>query len=330
MNLQNLSNKNILVIGASGQLGIEFSKLVVKHSNYVSLLRKGKWNEGNTGNAYKKLYSTDFFSLSKRKIKKLVANYDLIIYLAAVTQVQNSFAREHSIFIKQISSLKSLLHSCVNTKKRIIFASSCSTYGATKEKIVNDASKEFPLTSYDYIKATCDNLIDYYKKIYNLDCVSIRFSNIYGPDHHLQKIKNRRIINLLLDQMHIDNEVNIVGDGKFFKNYIHVSDAAKAILATCQIEKINKSILIAASNENTHFIDAVKVLAKHYETIFSKEVNIKIGKSLKFKGDTKSYRMVASPEIKKYLANQISLNIGLKQLVIKYKENLLNLNIKYE
>ena len=103
MNLQNLSNKNILVIGASGQLGIEFSKLVVKNSNYVSLLRKGNWNEDNMGNVYKKLYSIDFFSLSRRQIKKLVANYDVIIYLAAVTTVQNSFAREHSIFIKQLS-----------------------------------------------------------------------------------------------------------------------------------------------------------------------------------------------------------------------------------
>tara|TARA_Y200000002_G_scaffold218443_2_gene180214 strand:- start:2544 stop:3536 length:993 start_codon:yes stop_codon:yes gene_type:complete len=330
MNLQNLSNKNILVIGASGQLGIEFSKLVVKNSNYVSLLRKGNWNEDNMGNVYKKLYSIDFFSLSRRQIKKLVANYDVIIYLAAVTTVQNSFAREHSIFIKQLSSLKSILHSCVNTKKRIIFASSCSTYGSTKEKIVNDASREFPLTSYDYIKAACDNLINYYKKIYKLDCVSIRFANIYGPDHHLQKIKNRRIINLFLDQMHLDHVVNIVGDGKFFKNYIHVSDAAKSILAVCQIEKINKSILIAASNENIYFIDVVKILAQHYKTIFKKDVDIRTGKNPKFKGDTKSYMMVASPEIQKYLTKQITLNVGLKQLVIEYKANLLNSNIKYE
>jgi len=324
MNLRNLSNKNILIIGASGQLGIEVSKLALKKSNYVSLLRKGNWNKQAKSNVYKQLYSINFFSLSRKQIKKLVANYDLIIYLAAVTTVQNSFAKEHSIFIKQLSALKSLLHSCVNTKKRIIFASSCSTYGSTKEKIVNDTSREFPLTSYDYIKTACDNLIDYYKKIYKLDCVSIRFANIYGPDHHLKKIKNRRIINLLLGQMHSHNRVNIVGDGKFLKNYLHVNDAAKAILAVCQIKEINKSILIAASNENIYFIDAVKVLAKHYGSIFNKEVDIRTGKSLKFKGDTKSYRIETSSEIKKYLVNQITLDDGFKQLVIEHKENLIN------
>tara|TARA_B110001450_G_C17602432_1_gene473568 strand:- start:125 stop:1099 length:975 start_codon:yes stop_codon:yes gene_type:complete len=323
MNLQNLSKKNILVIGASGQLGIEVSNLAAKNSDYVSLLRKGNWNQHTKGNAFKKLYSINFFTLSRRQIKKLVVNYDLIIYLAAVTTVQNSFSQEHSIYIKQVSALKSLLHSCVNTKKRIIFASSCSTYGSTKEKIVNDASREFPLTSYDYIKTACDNLIDYYKKIYKLDCVSIRFANIYGSDHHLRKVKNRRIINLLLDQMHLDNEVNIVGDGKFLKNYLHVSDAAKAILGVCQIKEISKSILIAASNENIYFIDVVKVLAKHYKKIFNKEINIRTGKSIKFQGDTKSYMMESSPEIKKYLANPITLNNGLKRLVTEYKKNLI-------
>lgn len=324
MNTHNLSNQNILIIGASGQLGTEVSNLALENSSFVSLIRKESWNKDIKNQAYKKLFSINFFTLSRRQIKKLVASYDIIIYLAAVTTVQNTFAKECSIFIKQISALKGLLHSCVNTKKRIIFASSCSTYGSTKEKIVNDTSREFPLTSYDYIKTACDNLIDYYKKIYKLDCVSIRFANIYGPDHHLQKIKNRRIINLLLDQMHFDNEVNIVGDGKFLKNYIHVSDAAKSILAVCQIQEITKSILISASNENIYFIDAVNLLAKHYEIIFNKKVNIKTGMNLNFKGDTKSYMMEASPEIKKYLINQITLNDGLKQLVIEYKENLIN------
>ena len=59
-------------------------------------------------------------------------------------------------------------------------------------------------------------------------------------------------------------------------------------------------------------------------------MDIRTGKNPKFKGDTKSYMMVASPEIQKYLTKQITLNVGLKQLVIEYKANLLNSNIKYE
>lgn len=324
MNLQNLSNKKILIIGASGQLGTELSNIFVKNFNNVSLLRRGNWHTKFKTNAYKALYSLNFFALSKKQIKSLVASYDLIIYLAAVTTVQNPITKEHSTFINQLSALHNLLQSCVNTNKRIIFASSCSIYGSTKDKTVNDTSREYPLTSYDYIKNACDNLIDYYKKTYELDCVSIRFANIYGPDHHLQKIENRRIINLFLDQMHAENEVNIVGDGKFLKNYLHVNDAAKAIIAVCQIQEIRKSILIAASQENIFFIDAVRVLAKHYSDIFKKEINIITGKYHKFQGDTKSYMIEASDEIKKYVNNPICLNDGFKNLVIEYKKNLKN------
>ena len=324
MNVQNLSNKKILIIGASGQLGTELSKLFVKYSDNVSLLRRGSWHKQFKTNAYKALYSFNFFALSKKQIQSLVAKYDLIIYLAAVTTVQNPITKEHSTFIKQLSALQILLQFCVNTNKRIIFASSCSIYGSTKEKTVNDASREYPLTSYDYIKNACDSLIDYYKKTYELDCVSIRFANIYGPDHHLQKVENRRIINLFLNQMHTENEINIVGDGKFLKNYLHVNDAAKAILGVCQIQDLKKSILIAASQENIFFIDAVKILANHYSNIFNKEINIKTGKCHKFQGDTKSYMIEASDEIKKSLKNSICLDDGFKNLVIEYKKNLKN------
>ena len=84
------------------------------------------------------------------------------------------------------------------------------------KKIINDKAIPEPLTSYDLLKTCSDQLIEYYQKIYNLNCCSIRFSNIYGADFTLSNSKNRRILNKFVEaRKEIDPNIFTSGENKF-------------------------------------------------------------------------------------------------------------------
>ncbi len=289
-----LSDKNVLVFGASGQLGTELQLHLGSKPLNVTYLRKSSWGNGFKNSRNCKYISMDLLKVNNETLKKIILHADIVIHLAANTSVQVSALNERNFLIPQLNLLNRILVNLIGTKKKFIFSSSCSVYGIKHKKTISDDDAPDPWTSYDLLKTYSDQMIQYYNKTYKINCCSIRFSNIYGNDTFLDAKKNRRILNKFIAQMGLKNEVSIVSNGKFYRNYLHVTDAARMIIHLLKQKKFSKSIYLACSRDNILFLDAVKLLAEMYEKKFNKKIKINQNFHSNYITDTRSFKLTPS------------------------------------
>jgi len=313
--LKILSNKNVLVLGASGQLGSELQRHLGSIPSHVTYLRKSLWGKGYKNKRNCKFISLDLLKANNETIKKLIFKADIIIHLAADTSVQVSAQNERNFLISQLNLLNRILLHLIGTKKQFIFSSSCSVYGLKHKKTIIDSDIPDPWTSYDLLKTYSDQMVQYYNKVYKISCCSIRFSNIYGNDSSLVATKNRRILNKFIVQMGLTNEVSVVGNGKFYRNYLHVTDAARMIIYLLKQKRFNQSIYLACSRENIFFMDAVKLLVEMYEIKFNKKIKINKNLDINYITDTRSYKLKPSQLFLKSFKYKFDMKKGFAELL---------------
>jgi UDP-glucose 4-epimerase len=284
--INNLSRKKILIIGASGQIGIELLNQLKDLDCQITAIRNSKWDKTNVSNI--SYINFDLCSVSNDKLKNIIHNHDYIFHLAGNTSVTCKKEEEFDYYLGWIKPLQKILEFMVDTDKVLVFASSASVYGVNPELPITELTYENPQTAYDLAKLGCDNLIKYYKDFYKVRCVSLRFSNVYGPMTSSGQ-NSRRALNKIVDIIHEKKKITLVGDGSYSRNYIHVYDAAAMIIYSGNNILETTSILLACSNENMMFKEVIGELVNAYEKKFMTKIKITFGLPSNFITDERSF-----------------------------------------
>ncbi len=113
------------------------------------------------------------------------------------------------------------------TKGCFTFLSSWSCYGSGHELPVPETADCRPTGFYISTKFCAENLLKSFCIAHSLKYRILRMANILGPDPKVSKQKNQLQYNFnLLAQ---NKDVELFGDGLFFRDFLHVEDAARAI-----------------------------------------------------------------------------------------------------
>lgn len=136
---------------------------------------------------------------------------DIIVHLAAETNVRDSILDPNKVFIRNCQSTINLLNHAKEINSRFIFASSCGAIS--------------PINPYAASKTACESLCIAYRKSYNMDISILRFSNVYGP---YSKHKDSVITKFIKQKLN-NEPVTINGSGHQMRDFIHVQDICKAI-----------------------------------------------------------------------------------------------------
>ena len=289
--LKVLKQKRVLVLGASGQVGSELLDQLLEFECKITAVKRSSWESVATDSVdYRQV---NLMLINDQDLNKLVSDHDYIFHLAGDTSVTTSVENESHYYRTWIDPLHRILNLMVNTKKVLVFASSATVYGSNPELPVTERTSESPETSYDLAKVSCDNLIRYYNGAYGVNCLSLRFSNIYGPKTS-DGNESRRAINKILDIIHATKEITIVGDGRFLRNYIHVYDAAAMLIYTCDKVSDCPPVLLACSKENIIFKDIIGELALSYENKFNAKVAVNYNRPATFITDKRNFSAMPS------------------------------------
>lgn len=308
-------DSKVLILGSSGQIGQALLCQLKKFNCRITCVNRSLKSESNNNFDIQ----LDINDKSNKKLEEVIRDNDYIFHLAGDTSVMADPEKEIDYLEKWISPLHSILNFITDTNKVLIFASSVSVYGVNPKFPVNEHTVEDPLTSYDTAKTCCDNLIRYYRNYYEVNCTSLRFSNVYGPETSVGN-DSRRVINKILNLIHKNKEISIVSDGEYKRNYIHVYDAASMLIQVANNISKTSPVLIACSKENYSFKEIIICLAKNYENVFNKKIEIKLGLEKKFITDTRSFDGQPSKIFKDY-EFKYSLDLGFRELVDALYEN---------
>jgi UDP-glucose 4-epimerase len=137
-------------------------------------------------------------------------------------------------FVQTLRLLDSLIE---NNVKRIIFSSTCATYGEPQYVPIDEKHPQFPTSPYGWSKFMVERALVDYDAAYDLKFVAPRYFNACGAtekhgEHHAPET---HLIPLILESAQGKRGfISIFGDdyptpdGTAIRDYIHVSDLSQA------------------------------------------------------------------------------------------------------
>ena len=109
--------------------------------------------------------------------------------------------------------------------QRLVFASSGTMYGDTAEPCAEGDLGKLPISLYGASKFACEGLISAFVECFGLSAWIYRFGNVVGPRgthgaalDFLNKLSNK------------PEELEVLGDGRQSKPYVHVNDCVGGVL----------------------------------------------------------------------------------------------------
>jgi len=232
---------NILITGGEGFIGSHLIKLLSLNSKakVISVDKKIGCNH----QYLKKIIFVKSDIGNTSVILSLLKKYrvNVVIHLASLISVEESMRKPKSYFdnnfIKGFKLLESMKKCGV---KKIIYSSSAAVYGLTSKKIISENCEKNPNNFYGLTKNLFEELLEYYSKVHNFNCINFRIFNVTGADPEGELKEYHRpethLLPLVLRCMNFNRPVIIYGsdyntpDGTCVRDYIHVNDVCRAIL----------------------------------------------------------------------------------------------------
>jgi len=234
--------------------------------------------------------------LDNSKLLDSMKNHDVVIHLAAKIDVIDSINNPDNTFQTNVQGTQNVLDSCTsNNISKIIITSSAAIY-QNSDNPVNETSAAKPLSPYGQSKLDMEKIIISSKVEYTI----LRLFNVYGNGQTSGVITNFK------KNISENIPLNIFGDGKSIRDFIHIDDVITAILLSM---KHTSGIYNIATGSGTSINDLAKLLIQ----LTSKNSKI-IYKSVR-KGEV-IYSVANISKSQKELGfyTKISLDVGLNTL----------------
>ena len=165
-----------------------------------------------------------------KKVNKLASKVDAIIHLAAVVSPFMSVRRpDITNKINVGGTLSLLLSASKHDVKRIVFASSSSVYGDTgRHSRIVESTRTNPITPYGASKLAGEEYCRAFCSTYGISTISLRYFNVYGERQSANPYSG--VIAIFANKLRHNQRATVYGDGKQTRDFIHVSDVARANL----------------------------------------------------------------------------------------------------
>ena len=184
----------------------------------------------------------------------LAGGFDGVLHFAALALVAESVSNPERYYRGNVVASLNLLDAMrEHDVKRLVFSSTCATYGEPDEVPIHEGVRPAPVNSYGNSKLAVDRMISDECRAHGLGAISLRYFNVagasgpHGEDHEPET----HLIPLILRAaIGARPSVSIFGtdyptrDGTAIRDYIHVEDLAEAhILAIEAVEPGRHQIL---------------------------------------------------------------------------------------
>ncbi len=163
-------------------------------------------------------------------VDTVLSNYkpDIVNHHAAQIDVRKSVEDPaYDAGINIIGTLNLLESSVKNGAKRFIFASTGGAiYGEPDVIPADEKTPPMPISPYGTSKYAVEKYLEYYRYIYSLDYVALRYANVYGPRQNPHG--EAGVIAIFCSRILAGRPCLIFGDGGQTRDYVYACDVARS------------------------------------------------------------------------------------------------------
>jgi UDP-glucose 4-epimerase len=156
-----------------------------------------------------------------------MAGCEVVFHLAA--SVGNTRSIEHPIQDSEINvlgTLRVLEAARHHGARKVVFSSSAGIFGELKTLPIREDHPVEPDTPYGASKLGAEKLCLAYAKLYPLECICLRYFNVYGVNQRYDAYGN--VIPIFAYRALRGEPLTIYGDGEQTRDFVNVRDVALA------------------------------------------------------------------------------------------------------
>ena len=252
------------VTGGAGFVGNNIVRLLVSKGYEVTVI--DNLHTGKMKNLEGILEKIEFEKIDIRNFKELesvLKNVDGIFHEAALTIVQESFKKEKEYSEVNVTGTENIFKIAKKFKIKVVYASSSSIYGNSKQIPIKENSERKPINPYGQTKLECEFLAERYTKE-GLNVIGLRYFNIFGKG---QTGSYAGVITQFMRKLNEQKYPRIFGDGLQIRDFIHVTDIAEANLSA-MLSNTNSGFFNIGTGLGTKIIDLAKIMIKIFDEKF--------------------------------------------------------------
>ncbi len=229
---------NVLVAGGAGYIGSVTTEMLCNVGHDVIVFDNLERGYQAAIDPRAKFIQGDLRHKEDIKRALLAERPDADIHFAAYIEVGESMKEPMPFFENNVSGSLNLMSAMVEADcKKLIFSSTCATYGTPDRMPMDETLPQLPESVYGESKYLCEHIFKWGGEIHDIKCVFLRYFNACGatekygeahtPESHLiplvlQVAQGKR------DKIFIFGNDYETRDGTCVRDYIHIKDLAQA------------------------------------------------------------------------------------------------------
>jgi len=222
-------NKKFLVTGGAGFIGTNLVMHLRAQGYDVAIL--DDFSAGKRERVPSDVMVHEADVCDTKAVCEAAKGMDFIFHLAALPSVQFSLENPIAAHRVNVDGTLSVLEAARSAgSPRVIFTSSAAVYGDVEACPIDESVSKNPKSPYGLHKYIGEQLMTLWSEQYDVETVSLRLFNVYGP-HMDPEGAYAAVVGKFLKQHEEGKSLTIVGTGEQTRDFIHVKDVARAFLA---------------------------------------------------------------------------------------------------
>jgi len=304
---------NIIVTGGAGFIGSNVVDALVEKGHKVVVV-----DDLSTGKKENLNPNAQFFNIDLREKDALEEVFqsvrpEVIYHIAAQIDVRKSAADPaFDASVNVLGSINLFELAVKYNIRRIVFSSTGGALYSEPENLpASEDTLVAPLAPYGVSKYCTEQYLNYFKRMYGIERVILRYANVYGPRQ--DPLGEAGVIAIFTGRILNGENPIIYGDGNQTRDYVYVEDIVKANLLAIDGKQ-------GIYNIGTCIETSVNELVKIFSTVLNKD--IKPVYEPPRKGEVRRIALDGTKANKELgFVPQFSLEEGLEKTIKWYEEN---------
>ena len=223
-------SRKVLVTGGAGFIGSHLVRGLLEQGDAVRVL--DNFSTGNRDN----LDGVDVEVVegelrSYERVHNAMRGIEIVFHLGAMGSVPRSVQDPlTSSAVNVEGTLNVLLAARDEGARRVVFSSSTSVYGSTRELPTTEATPPDPISPYGVAKLAAERYCVSFSRVYeSLESVVLRYFNVYGP-RQSPFSQYAAVVPLFVTAIAAGEQITIFGDGEQSRDFTYVGNVVDATL----------------------------------------------------------------------------------------------------
>ena len=228
----------ILVTGGAGYIGSVTSELLLDQGFDVIVFDNLERGHRSAIDKRARLIEGDLRDRGKIEQSMLEVKPDAVMHFAAYALVGESMTDPEKYMDNNVNGGLNLARAMLRADVgKIVFSSTCATYGAPEQVPITEDEKQSPENPYGESKLMFEKALNWYHRIHGMQTVFLRYFNAsgatskFGEDHDPETHLIPLVLKTALgkrESISILGEDYATPDGTCIRDYIHIVDLAQA------------------------------------------------------------------------------------------------------